>query len=437
MLAKMLAAAVLSAATLAGAATLADAREGAALIIGNAAYHGHHVPKSAFAGRDALMMRRQVLTRFGYDADNVVMLRDASLAQMHEAIGTAAAPSAGLAGKIAANQTPLVFFYSGHCVPGINDARAYLLPVDANPDRADTTGLALRDVYAALQALQPRSLVMILDCGVAADSHAGPLLAAPMAATDDALLPSVGDRTIILAAASPGQIANVDADAGLGLFTRYLLLGMDGAADTSHLGNRDGRVTLGELQGWLTEEMGYAAKRRYGRVQRPFVLGPAGGVLAVAPPQGWPERTTLSQMREEASRLERSPDAFDPAPLLAPPSPASASPAAAASTTTTMATPPAAAEPAREAAPAAVPEPLQAAEAADGPRAGEDALALTREQRIRVQEGLARIGYDIGRPDGSFGPVTRRALMSWQQMRREEATGYLTALQLGVLLQLP
>lgn len=434
MLAKMLAAAALSAAMLGGAATVADAREGAALIIGNAAYHGHHVPKSAFAGRDALMVRRQVLTRFGYDADNVVMLRDASLAQMHEAIGTAAAPAAGLAGKVAANRTPLVFFYSGHCVPGGNDARAYLLPVDANPDRADTTGLALRDIYAALQALQPRSLVMILDCGVAADSHAGPLLAAPMAATDDALLPSVGDRTIILAAASPGQIANVDADAGLGLFTRYLLLGLDGAADTSHLGNRDGRVTLGEVQSWLTEEMGYAAKRRYGRVQRPFVLGPAGSVLAVAPPQGWPERTTLAQMREEASRLERSPDAFDPAPLLAPPGPAS--PAAATSTATTTALP-AAVEPARETAPAAVPEPLQAAEAADGPQAGEDALAPTREQRIRVQEALARIGYDIGRPDGSFGPVTRRALMSWQQMRREEATGYLTAEQLGVLLQLP
>lgn len=436
MLAKMLAAAALSVATLAGAATMAEAREGVALIIGNAAYHGHHVPKSAFAGRDALMMRRQVLTRFGYDADNVMMLRDASLAQMREAIGTAAAASAGLAGKIAANQTPLVFFYSGHCVPGTNDARAYLLPVDANPDRADTTGLALRDVYAALQALQPRSLVMILECGVAADSHAGPLLAAPMAATDDALLPSVGDRTIILAAASPGQIANVDADAGLGLFTRYLLLGLDGAADTAHLGNRDGRVTLGELQSWLTEEMGYAAKRRYGRVQRPFVLGPTGGVLALAPPQGWPERATLSQMREEASRLERSPDAFDPAPLLAPPSPAGASPVAATSRTATAATP-AAVEPLREAAPATAPEPLRAADAADAPQAGEDALALTREQRIRVQEGLARIGYDIGRPDGSFGPVTRRALMSWQQMRREEATGYLTAEQLGVLLQLP
>ena len=53
-------------------------------------------------------------------------------------------------------------------------------------------------------------------------------------------------------------------------------------------------------------------------------------------------------------------------------------------------------------------------------------VSLTREQRIRVQLGLAALGFDAGPADGMFGPRTRSAIWEWQQAKGLEATGYLT-----------
>jgi len=52
--------------------------------------------------------------------------------------------------------------------------------------------------------------------------------------------------------------------------------------------------------------------------------------------------------------------------------------------------------------------------------------ALTREERVRIQRGLAALGFDTGPPDGMFGPRTRSAIWEWQQAKGLEATGYLT-----------
>ena len=52
--------------------------------------------------------------------------------------------------------------------------------------------------------------------------------------------------------------------------------------------------------------------------------------------------------------------------------------------------------------------------------------SLTREQRIRVQRGLAALGFDAGPADGMFGPRTRSAIWEWQKAKGLETTGYLT-----------
>ena len=449
----------------------ADTRDGLAVIIGNADYRGT-VPRAPYAIRDALMMRRQVLTRLGYGPEQVVLLENATREDLARTLGSAEAPAAPLAAKVQPGETPLVLFYSGHCVPSTAEARPYLLPVDAHPDDATGTGLALSELYRTLQALRPRSIFVVLECGIVADSFGGPLLSSPMAALDDTLYPPPGVRTIVVAAAGMGEIANWDPEAGLGLLTRYLLLGLDGAADSGRLGNLDGKVTLAELQSWLSEEIGYAAKRRYGRVQRPVVIGPPNGVVAVASSEGWLPRESMDAARLAADRLVRSMDDFDPTPRLVPaaqPTQAAKEPAPAPARTVAAApaapaTPAAPAAPSDPAARAAEPEPppppaevatlvpmeqpphaaeepsedlrLQSTESESGPAAMEEALGLSRTQRIAVQRTLGRIGYDLGQPDGAFGPMTRKAIAGWQRATRQEPTGYLTAEQAATLAEI-
>lgn len=57
----------------------------------------------------------------------------------------------------------------------------------------------------------------------------------------------------------------------------------------------------------------------------------------------------------------------------------------------------------------------------------EDGLRATRDQVKTLQLDLAALGYDVGQPDGIFGPATRSALSRFQQSRNRIADGHLDA----------
>lgn len=77
----------------------------------------------------------------------------------------------------------------------------------------------------------------------------------------------------------------------------------------------------------------------------------------------------------------------------------------------------------------------------------EEALQLSREDRIEVQRMLSNLGFEAGTPDGVFGPATRSALAgflemvgaapagSFTQNRTVPTSGYLSAHTLALLRQ--
>ena len=60
---------------------------GVAVIIGNKGYEHELVPEVSYAHRDAEAFRRYVVEVLGYDAENVIDLRDASQAEMETTFG--------------------------------------------------------------------------------------------------------------------------------------------------------------------------------------------------------------------------------------------------------------------------------------------------------------------------------------------------------------
>ena len=64
---------------------------------------------------------------------------------------------------------------------------------------------------------------------------------------------------------------------------------------------------------------------------------------------------------------------------------------------------------------------------ARAPETIEGALDLTREERRRIQQGLASLGFNPGPADGLFGRDTRKALEKWQSSQKMATTGYLDA----------
>ena len=128
--------------------------QGVAIIIGNSDYEHRDVPDVAYAHRDAEAFRLYVLGVLGYDPENVIDLRDATRRELFDALGTRRDPHSLLWSYLnPRGGADVVVFYSGHGVPGVNDGRGYLLPVDADPKAAEEDGYPIDLLYANIGGL--------------------------------------------------------------------------------------------------------------------------------------------------------------------------------------------------------------------------------------------------------------------------------------------
>jgi peptidoglycan hydrolase-like protein with peptidoglycan-binding domain len=250
-----------------------------AVIIGNQDYTGR-TPDVAYAGNDADAVRRFVTADLGYRDGNIIDLRDASLTQLNATFGTAGNHRGRLFDYVRAGKSDVIVFYSGHGVPGLRDRKGYLLPVNADPNRAELNGYPLDTLLANLAKVPARSMAVYIDACFSGESQKGLLVRATSGITVQAKVPQSSKRMIVVTAAQGDQFASWDEDAKHGLFTKHLLEALRGEADGEGYGNGDGKVTLAELRAYLDEEMTYQARRRWSRDQNASVQGASGSVLA-------------------------------------------------------------------------------------------------------------------------------------------------------------
>lgn len=251
--------------------------EGVAVIIGNKHYV-RRVPNVDYAHNDADAMKRFVVNRLGFQEDNVIDLRDSTLAEMRAVFGNDKTYKGRLWRWVRPRESDVVVFYSGHGVPGLTDGREYLLPVNAAPEAPESYAYPLALLYSNLAKLEARSVTVILDTSFSGDSPNGLLIQASTEINVMSKAPGVLKLTV-LTAAQGNQMASWDEETQHGLFTRYLLQALNGAADGALYGNGDSKVTINEIKSYLDREMTYAARRQFGREQMVTAVGELDRVM--------------------------------------------------------------------------------------------------------------------------------------------------------------
>jgi uncharacterized caspase-like protein len=166
-------------------------------------------------------------------------------------------------------------YYSGHGLPTADGKGLYLLPQRAHRDFIDKTAITQSEINAAIQAAKPRSVTVFLDACYSGQARSGETLIAsarPVALKSEKQL--FPDSFTVITASQSDQISSSSPDLKHGIFSYYLMRGMEGYADA----NRDGKITAGEMQAYLAETVSRQAGMQ-NRIQQPQLIGDVNRVL--------------------------------------------------------------------------------------------------------------------------------------------------------------
>ena len=242
-------------------ATSARTPQGIAVVIGIEDYR--HAPNAPHAVNDAEIFREYLIKRFGYDRRNILLRLDeqATKGEFERIFGVN-----GWLERQVGPKSQVTVYYSGHGSPDIGSGTAFLVPHDIDPNYP-STGYALSDLYARLDALPAASATLVLDACFSGTSRTNePLLAdaRPVALEVEEAPPE--QDLVVLSAATGSQISSSADDRLHGLFTYYLLKGIQGDADA----NQDRVLTAGEVGNYVSAHVPSDA-RRMGREQTPVL----------------------------------------------------------------------------------------------------------------------------------------------------------------------
>ena len=137
-------------------------------------------------------------------------------------------------------------YFSGHGAPG-RSGDAYLVPFDGDPNDLSDTGVSTSAFYRDLEHLPVRHIIVALDAcftGEGKRSVLGKGIRPLVTKIKEGAVPSSGKLVVLTAARSDQESGILDSQ-GHGLFTYYLLKGLNGGAE------HGGHVTVAGLYRYL------------------------------------------------------------------------------------------------------------------------------------------------------------------------------------------
>ena len=212
-----------------------------------------NVSSVTYARRDAYWMREYFAKTLGVPEENIYYKTDidAGKAEFDKVFSQ----GGWLDKRIGDGRSDLYIYYAGHGAPDFNSRTAFLIPYDGDPNYASQTGYSIDKMTANLSQLEARSVTVFLDACFSGANRENEILLAGARPVFLDVNTAVAANVTLFSAASGNQISSSWAEKQHGIFSYWLMKGMQGSADA----NRDNRLTVEELGGFIRNNVSKTA----------------------------------------------------------------------------------------------------------------------------------------------------------------------------------
>jgi hypothetical protein len=211
-----------------------------------------NVSPVTYAKRDASIMKEYFANTLGISENRIYFQTndDVSKAEFDKVFS-----DDGWLDKRVKTSSDIFVYFAGHGAPDIKKGEAYLIPYDGDPNYASQTGFSINKMYQKLNDLHAKSVTVFLDaCFSGANRESEMLLADARPVFIEVEESAVGDVTVFSASGGK-EISSAWPEKKHGLFSYFLMKGMQGRANT----NRDDKLTVQELGNYINENVSETA----------------------------------------------------------------------------------------------------------------------------------------------------------------------------------
>lgn len=210
-----------------------------AVIIGIENYR--NISNVNYAYRDASFINEYFIKTIGIPEEQIYLKinEEATLGEFNKIFST----NGWLEKRIKKNKTDIYIYYAGHGAPAIKEEKAFLIPFDGDPNYPIQTGYSLETMLKNLSNLNANSVTVFLDACFTGANRENEMLLADARPVSIQLKNNYVNNVTVFSATSNNEISSSYPKNKHGLFSYFLMKGMQGEADT----NKDNKLTINEL----------------------------------------------------------------------------------------------------------------------------------------------------------------------------------------------
>ncbi|MDA9564649.1 caspase family protein, partial [Alphaproteobacteria bacterium] len=217
-----------------------------ALIVGVSNYENTKA-KALYADNDAMVFKDYASEKLGIPENRIKMLVNDG-ADYGEILVTT---KDWLRRASKSNKSDIYIFFAGHGLASDDGKNMYLLPYDGRPRLLDKTALLRDELFKEIQQSNPRSVTVFLDTCYSGTTRGTDMLIASRPIAIRALEQSIPSNFTVFSAAAGDQTSKPLEEAKHGMFSYFLMKGMEGDADA----NADNKITARELHTYVEQNV--------------------------------------------------------------------------------------------------------------------------------------------------------------------------------------